>query len=111
MSGIAVFIHLAGAVALLLWATRMVRTGIERAYGGVLKDKLRHAVGNRFSAAFAGFLFAVALQSATAVALIVASFSAAGYVLPAIGVATTNNSASATAVAKSVVTETESGSR
>lgn len=88
MSGIAVFIHLAGAVALLLWATRMVRTGIERAYGGVLKDKLRHAVGNRFSAAFAGFLFAVALQSATAVALIVASFSAAGYVLPAIGVAT-----------------------
>ncbi len=88
MSGIAVFIHLAGAVALLLWATRMVRTGIERAYGGVLKDKLRHAVGNRFSAAFAGFLFAVALQSATAVALIVASFSAAGYVVPAIGVAT-----------------------
>ncbi|MGQ2968632.1 MAG: Na/Pi cotransporter family protein [Allorhizobium sp.] len=88
MSGIAVFIHLAGAVALLLWATRMVRTGIERAYGGVLKDKLRHAVGNPFSAAFAGFLFAVALQSATAVALIVASFSAAGYVVPAIGVAT-----------------------
>lgn len=31
MSGIAVFINLAGAVALLLWATRMVRTGIERA--------------------------------------------------------------------------------
>ena len=42
----------------------------------------------RSSSAFAGFLFAVALQSATAVALIVASFSAAGYVLPAIGVAT-----------------------
>ncbi|UJW73718.1 Na/Pi cotransporter family protein [Rhizobium sp. SL42] len=88
MSGIAVFINLAGAVALLLWATRMVRTGIERAYGGVLKDKLRLAVGNRFSAAFAGFLFAVALQSATAVALIIASFTAAGYVTSAIGIAT-----------------------
>ena len=88
MSGIADFINLAGAVALLLWATRMVRTGIERAYGGVLKDKLRLAVGNRFSAAFAGFLFAVALQSATAVALIIASFTAAGYVTAAIGIAT-----------------------
>ncbi|CAH0340740.1 hypothetical protein RHI9324_02421 [Rhizobium sp. CECT 9324] len=88
MSGTAVFINLAGAVALLLWATRMVRTGIERAYGGVLKDKLRLAVGNRFSAAFAGFLFAVALQSATAVALIIASFTAAGYVTSAIGIAT-----------------------
>lgn len=88
MSGIAVFIHLAGAVALLLWATRLVRTGIERAYGGVLKDKLRLAIGNRFSAALAGFLFAVALQSATAVALIVASFTAAGYVSSAIGIAT-----------------------
>ncbi|KPF43753.1 Na/Pi cotransporter family protein [Rhizobium sp. AAP43] len=88
MSGIVVFIHLAGAVALLLWATRMVRTGIERAYGGVLKDKLRLAVSNRFSAATAGFFFAVALQSATAVALIVASFTAGGYITSAIGIAT-----------------------
>ncbi|QLF70456.1 Na/Pi cotransporter family protein [Peteryoungia desertarenae] len=88
MSGIVIFINLAGAVALLLWATRMVRTGIERAYGSILKDKLRHAVGNRFSAAFAGFLFAVALQSATAVALIVSSFVAAQYVSSAIGIAT-----------------------
>lgn len=88
MSGIVVFINLAGAVALLLWATRMVRTGIERAYGSVLKDKLRHAVSNRVSASFAGFLFAVALQSATAVALIISSFVAANYVSSAIGIAT-----------------------
>lgn len=88
MSGIVVFIHLAGAVALLLWATRMVRTGIERAYGKFLKTRLRSAVSNRASAAMAGFFLAVALQSATAVALIISSFSAAGYVAPAIGVAT-----------------------
>ena len=88
MSGIAVFINLAGAVALLLWATRMVRTGIERAYGNVLKERLRSAVSNRFTAAIAGFFFAIALQSATAVALIVASFVAGGYVSAAIGVAT-----------------------
>ena len=27
-----VLLHLAGAVILLLWAVRMVRTGVERAY-------------------------------------------------------------------------------
>lgn len=84
----AVFINLAGAVALLLWATRMVRTGIERAYGSVLRDKLRLAIGNRVTAAIAGFFFAIALQSATAVALIVAGFVASGYVTTAIGIAT-----------------------
>ena len=88
MSGMVVFINLAGAVALLLWATRMVRTGIERAYGDVLREKLRLAIGNRVTAAIAGFFFAIALQSATAVALIVAGFVASGYVSTAIGIAT-----------------------
>ena len=88
MSGMAVFINLAGAVALLLWATRMVRTGIERAYGNVLREKLRLAISNRVAAAGAGFLFAIALQSATAVALIVSGFVASGYVTSAIGIAT-----------------------
>ncbi|MGJ8570997.1 MAG: Na/Pi cotransporter family protein [Hoeflea sp.] len=88
MSGMVVFINLAGAVALLLWATRMVRTGIERAYGDMLREKLRLAIGNRVTAAIAGFFFAIALQSATAVALIVAGFVASGYVTTAIGIAT-----------------------
>ncbi len=88
MSGMVVFINLAGAVALLLWATRMVRTGIERAYGDALREKLRLAIGNRVTAAIAGFFFAIALQSATAVALIVAGFVASGYVTTAIGIAT-----------------------
>ncbi|KGF66771.1 Na+ cotransporter [Hoeflea sp. BAL378] len=88
MSGMAVFINLAGAVALLLWATRMVRTGIERAYGNVLRENLRRAISNRVAAACAGFLFAIALQSATAVALIVAGFVSSGYVTTAIGIAT-----------------------
>ena len=41
MSGSVVLLHLAGAVALLLFATRMVRTGVERAYGDVLRHRLR----------------------------------------------------------------------
>lgn len=88
MSGSIVFINLAGAVALLLWATRMVRTGIERAYGNVLREKLRLMVSNRVSAAAAGFFFAIALQSATAVALIISGFVASGYVSTGIGIAT-----------------------
>lgn len=88
MTGSIVFINLAGAVALLLWATRMVRTGVERAYGTILRDKLRQAIGNRFTAAIAGFFMAIGLQSATAVALIVSGFVAADYVSTTIGVAT-----------------------
>lgn len=71
---------------MLLWAARMVRTGVERAYGDVLKRKLRLATGNRVAAAVAGFLLAIALQSATAVALIISGFAASGYVTSTIGI-------------------------
>ncbi|MAY62914.1 MAG: Na+ cotransporter [Rhizobiales bacterium] len=87
MNGTTVIIELAGAVALLIWASRMVRTGIERAYGDVLKDRLRLALGNSISAAATGTGLAIALQSATAVALIVSAFVASGHMLAPIGVA------------------------
>ncbi len=88
MTGTIVIINLAGAVAMLLWAARMVRTGVERAYGDSLKAKLKLATGNRVAAAVAGMLLAVALQSATAVALIVSGFASSGYVSASIGIAT-----------------------
>ena len=80
MSGIVVLLNLAGAVALLLWATRMVRTGVERAYGDVLRNRLAPALKNPLLAVLGGALLAIALQSATAVSLLVASFSGAGVV-------------------------------
>ena len=86
MTGTTVLINLAGAVAMLLWAARMVRTGVERAYGDVLRSKLRLATGNRVAASIAGFLLAIALQSATAVALIISGFAASGYVTSVIGI-------------------------
>jgi phosphate:Na+ symporter len=46
MSGSLVLLYLAGAVALLLYATRMVRTGVERAYGDVLRRRLRSTLRN-----------------------------------------------------------------
>jgi phosphate:Na+ symporter len=88
MTGSVVFLNLAGAVALMLWATRMVRTGIERAYGDTLRDRLKLAIRNRFTAAIAGFFLAIALQSATAVALIVSGFVAGGYIISGIGIST-----------------------
>src|SRR3954451_20064266 len=78
MSGSVVLLHLAGAVALLLFATRMVRTGVERAYGDVLRLKLRSVLRNPLLAVGAGALLAVALQSATAVTLLVGSFAGTG---------------------------------
>jgi len=80
MSGSAVLLHLAGAVALLLWATRMVHTGVERAYGDVLRRHLRDTMHNPLTAVFVGAMLAIALQSSTAVTLLVSSFAGAGLV-------------------------------
>ena len=80
MSGAVFLVHLAGAVALLLFATRMVRTGVERAYGDILRHRLRAVVRNPLLAIAAGTLLAIALQSATAVTLLVGSFVGSGFV-------------------------------
>ena len=80
MSGSLVLLHLAGAVALLLFATRQVRTGVERAYGDVLRHRLRAILKNPLLAVGAGAALAICLQSATAVALIVGSFAGSGIV-------------------------------
>jgi len=80
VSGSVVLLNLAGAVALLLFATRMVRTGVERAYGDFLRQKLRSILKNPVMAVGAGAALAIALQSATAVALLVGSFVGSGIV-------------------------------
>ena len=80
LSGSLVLLDLAGAVALLLFATRMVRTGVERAYGDILRQRLRVILRNPFLAVGAGAALAICLQSATAVALIVGSFAGSGIV-------------------------------
>ena len=87
MPGALIFLNLAGAVALLLWATHMVRSGVERAYGAGLDARLRRAFPDALRAIGAGGVMAMALQSATAVALIVAGFAASGHVAAARGIA------------------------
>lgn len=82
-----VFMQLAGAVMLLLWAVRMVRTGVERANGPALRRALRGAKDGRLRAAFAGTTLAIALQSSTAVALLATGFAASGIIGTAAGLA------------------------
>ncbi len=80
MDGSQFLLHLAGAVALLIWATRMVRTGVERAFGAKLRDWLRGAVSHPVPAIVAGVGLALAFQSATAVVLLVSGFAGQGLI-------------------------------
>lgn len=82
-----VLLHLAGAVMLMLWAVRMVRTGVERSQEPALKELLRESRGGRLRAAFVGMGTAILLQSSTAVALLAAGFAASGALSLATGLA------------------------
>jgi phosphate:Na+ symporter len=86
-SGLEVLLQIAGGVALLLWAARMVRTGIERAYGPALRRTLAYASRGRGRAFGAGVGVALALQSATATALLAMGFVAGGLLATAPGLA------------------------
>lgn len=75
-----VFVELVGAIALLLWGLRMVRTGVMRAYGTELKRLASRAEGRIIPAFLSGLVVAALLQSSTATAMIVASFAGHGIV-------------------------------
>lgn len=85
MSSGILLLHLAGAVTLLVWAVRQVRTGVERAYGQQLKKTIRRASGGKLSLVGVGALVAMVLQSSTAVAVLVSGFSASGLISGAAG--------------------------
>ncbi|MFK7751383.1 MAG: Na/Pi cotransporter family protein [Sedimentitalea sp.] len=84
---IQLLIHIAGAAALLIWAVRLVRTGVERGFAAPLRVWLRHSAKNRLLAAGTGLGAAVLLQSSTAVAVLVSNFVALGGLATATGLA------------------------
>ena len=72
------------AVALLVWGTHLVRTGVLRVFGGNLRRFLQQSLGNRFSAALAGIGVTALVQSSTATSLMTSSFVGQGLItLPA----------------------------
>ncbi|MFZ9335916.1 MAG: Na/Pi cotransporter family protein [Burkholderiaceae bacterium] len=73
-------LNLLAAIALLVWGTHLVRTGILRVFGTSLRNFLAHSLSNRFSAMAAGVGVTALVQSSTATALIVSSFVGQGLV-------------------------------
>lgn len=88
MSATRVLIELLGEVALLMWGIHMVSGGIQRAFGTDLRRVLGIGLRNRLMAFLSGVGVTAALQSSTATALMVTSFSGVGAVdlVPALAV-------------------------
>jgi len=71
-------LNLLAAIALLVWGTQLVRTGIVRVFGASLRSILSKSVKNRLTAMLSGVGVTALVQSSTATALIVASFVGQG---------------------------------
>src|SRR5258706_4630177 len=69
-----ILLNFLASVALLIWGTHIVRTGILRVYGSDLRRVLSKSVSNRGSAFLAGLGVTSLLQSSSATALITSSF-------------------------------------
>lgn len=77
MTILAFLVQLAGATMLLLYAVRMVRTGIERAFGSSFR-RVVTSTSNPMNSALTGLVLAIVLQSSAAVALLVSGFAGTG---------------------------------
>jgi phosphate:Na+ symporter len=73
-------LNLLAAIALLVWGTHLVRTGILRVFGSNLRHVLSRSISNRYAAALSGVGVTALVQSSTATALIVSSFVGQGVV-------------------------------
>lgn len=78
MSTTRTLLELFGEVALLMWGIHMVSGDVRRAFGSNLRSALGIGLRNRATAFLSGLGVTAALQSSTATALIVSSFSGAG---------------------------------
>ncbi|MGE5336212.1 MAG: Na/Pi cotransporter family protein [Gemmatimonadota bacterium] len=73
-------LNLLAAVALLVWGTHIVRTGVLRLLGTNLRQVLRGSSDRRYMAFAAGIGVTGLLQSSTATALLVSSFVGQGVI-------------------------------
>jgi len=67
-------ISILAGIALLVWGTHIVRSGVLRVFGGGLRKVLADSVSNRFHAFLAGIGVTALVQSSSATALIASSF-------------------------------------
>jgi phosphate:Na+ symporter len=77
-------LNLLAAIALLVWGSHLVRTGVLRVFGANLRSLLARSMGNRFTAALSGMGVTALVQSSTATSLMTSSFVGQGLIaLPA----------------------------
>ncbi len=74
MAAHSVLLNMIGGICLLLWATRMVKTGVLRAMGEKFRQSIGRVTRNPILACLTGIGVAAAVQSSSATALIVVSF-------------------------------------
>ena len=67
-------LNIFSGIALLVWATHLVRRGILRVFGSNLHNVLGHGVSNKFTSLSSGLFVTSLLQSSTATCLIISSF-------------------------------------
>ncbi|SFR92914.1 phosphate:Na+ symporter [Dyella sp. OK004] len=87
MKGTFALLDIAGYVALLLWGTHMVTSGVLRGYGSMLRRWLGRYLGHRPAAFAFGICITALLQSSTAAGLMATSFAASGFLGLAPGLA------------------------
>ncbi|CFR14185.1 putative Na+/Pi-cotransporter [Yersinia frederiksenii] len=73
-------LHLLSSVALLVWGTHIVRTGIMRVYGADLRRVLSASIQKKPTAFVAGIGVTALVQSSNATALLVISFVSQGLI-------------------------------
>ncbi|WP_416740431.1 Na/Pi cotransporter family protein [Pseudomonas sp. NFX71] len=71
-------LNLLSAVALLIWGTHIVRTGILRVYGSNLRHVISQNMSKRWLAFIAGIVVTAMVQSSNATAMLVTSFVGQG---------------------------------
>ncbi|MBN3863248.1 Na/Pi cotransporter family protein [Pseudomonas frederiksbergensis] len=71
-------LNLLSAVALLIWGTHIVRTGILRVYGSNLRHVIAQNMSRRWLAFVAGIMVTAMVQSSNATAMLVTSFVGQG---------------------------------
>ncbi len=73
-------LNLLAAIALLVWGSHMVRTGVLRVFGANLRNLLARSMSNRFTAMLSGIGVTALVQSSTATSLMTASFVGQGLI-------------------------------
>lgn len=85
MSGALILVEIVGYVALLLWGTHMVTSGVLRAFGAILRQRVGSSLSRPWRAFLSGIVITLALQSSTATGLMASSFAAHGILAAAPG--------------------------